>query len=296
MFNYLKSGREAIRLLYFLIIGLGLTNALTDLFIVNKIFVFPDNDKSILFLVFFSFIVRFFLGAYRVLAYDIDLERRKTKILIDMFGFFSQSLAFFVYSLSFKSMQVSQWMIIIICAIDLFWILLLLLIYKSSDTTTLQWLIHNAIILIILPLNIIRWQSIFVLFVVAALGFIFDLAINHDFYFAIKKTKVLKIFIYHTNDGQSDSEINKKLSEIILKISSKGHIPILSNKFKKYIVDEKLVNQIDYELLQTCDAIYFINLNKEDINIFEMIINKGIQVFANFEEIPEKRAKNTQLL
>ena len=83
---------------------------------------------------------------------------------------------------------------------------------------------------------------------------------------------------------------------IILKISSKGHIPILSNKFKKYIVDEKLVNQIDYELLQTCDAIYFINLNKEDINIFEMIINKGIQVFANFEEIPEKRAKNTQLL
>ena len=88
MHDYLKSGRQAIRLLYFLIIGFAFTRSITDLFNVDGHFAVPDYDKVVLFVVFLSYITRFFLGAYRALSYDIDVETRRVKIAGDAISFF----------------------------------------------------------------------------------------------------------------------------------------------------------------------------------------------------------------
>ncbi|MBL1214674.1 MAG: hypothetical protein HND52_15065 [Ignavibacteriae bacterium] len=280
--NYLKSGREAIRLLYVLIIGLGITNAITDLFIANKSFVVPSVEKSVLFIIYFSFILRFFFGAYRVLAYDIDIEIRRTKVIINMFGFFIQAISFFIYSISYQNIAVSQWLVIIICGIDLIWILSLIFIYKTADRTSYQWLFHDLIIIIVLPINLLFWQNIWVLFIIAIVALILDLAINHEFYFSTKKGIGLKIFIYSFNTHNGVEESLTDLMEIVL---TKGHHPIVSHKFTNLYDDEKLLSCIDLELLRICDAVYLLDRHGEE-NLIKFIHNYEIEIFSHVDEIP----------
>jgi hypothetical protein len=154
MNEYLKSGRQALRLLYFLIISLSITNSIKLLFTVDNKFILPATERIILFAVFLSFITRFFLGAYRVLSEDIEIELRRPKIITDVFAFFIQALTFYVYSLNYYDLLFAQWIIVFICLVDLIWLGTLASCFKIRPTTFREWMVNNIVLIIILPCNI----------------------------------------------------------------------------------------------------------------------------------------------
>jgi len=133
MYDYLKSGRNAIRLIYFLIIGLAITEALRLLLYRDGNFSMPKEEEVVLFVVFFSFVSRFFIGAYRVISEDIEVGFRQPKIAIDLIGFCLQALIFYVYALNFIDAVYSQWIILIICVLDLIWLSLLASIFNIMN-------------------------------------------------------------------------------------------------------------------------------------------------------------------
>lgn len=296
MYDYLKSGRQAIRLIYFLIIGLAITDAMKLLFLNDGKNSFPSSDQWFLFVVFFSFVSRFFLGAYRVLSQDIEIELKRPKIVMDSIGFFLQVLAFYVFALNFTDMIYSLWMILIICVLDSVWLILLASCYHIMDSTFRQWIVHNLLMIVFVLLDLYWWKSLNVLFVVALLAFILDFVFNHDFYFALKKRSGLRIFVaapYGDKKPKVEIDANvKKVRDVGKELVLKGHIPFIPHTMLQgWEMDGRFTNdhfkRIDLEWLEFCDALIFIaespgtNLEKE------IAIKKGLQIFKNLNEVPE---------
>jgi hypothetical protein len=296
MNDYLKSGRQALRLLYFLIIGLAITKAVTSLFVINEQFRIPNGIDTWLFIVFISFVTRFFLGAYRVLSFDIDVELRRSKIIVDIIGFFVQALAFYVFALNYNHVVAAQWMIIIICAIDIVWLLFLAVFFQIIDNTFTQWIIHNVIMVVFLALNLIFWNNI-ALFVSASLiAFIVDFAFNHNFYFSIKSSSGLRIFVagpYGDHQPKEIIESNvEKAREVGKQLALMGHFPFIPHTMLHgWETDDRFTIQhfksIDFNWLEFCDALYFIAPSPGANIELAIASKKGLQIFRDMHEVPD---------
>lgn len=294
MSEHLKSGRQALRLLYFLVISFSITRSISLLFAVDNQFSLPQTHKLLLFAVFLSFISRFFLGAYRVLSENIEIELRRPKILIDIFGFFIQALLFYVFSLNFYDLVFSQWTILLICSVDLVWLLILSVFYGIKSRTYKQWMRHNVFFIAFCPLNIYLLQSPYWLLAVSIGAFIYDIWSNVDFYFA-KALTGLRIFVagpYGDNQPPEVIAANVERARNVGKeLALKGHFPFIPHTMLhgwetdgRFTVDH--FKRIDFTWLDSCDALFFIapspgaNLEKE------IATKKGLQIFTSLESVP----------
>jgi hypothetical protein len=303
MNEYLKSGRQALRSLYFLIIGLALTKSISTLFASNGVtnqFSLPNLSEGFLFLVFMSFITRFSLGAYRVLSADIEIEHRRPKIVCDIIGFFIQALAFYVYSVNFYDLMLSQYTIIFISLTDLIWLLILRIGYKIRGDVDAQWLKHNVIIILLLGINILVFHAksfvgISFLIIVSAIAAALDFVKNADFYFSTKNSPALRIFVagpYGDSEPKKVIETNvDRAREIGKELALKGHFPFIPHTMlhgwetdKRFTVEN--FKSIDFQWLDFCDALYFIapstgaNIEKERAS------KRGLQIFTSLDAVP----------
>lgn len=295
MFEYLKSVRKAIRLIYVLIISLAFTEALKSLFIQNDIFKLPKSQDIILVLIFFSFITRFFMGAYRILSYDIEVEISRPKIIIDSIGFSFQALVFYVFSLIYHNFLFTQWLIIIICIVDLVWLALLAVIFKIKEDTYNQWQTHNIVISCFVLLNIFYFANLILLLIVSFLAFVIDFVYNREFYFSLKKSPGLRIFVagpYGDNETEEVKEKNVEVAKQIGKeLALKGHFPFIPHTMlhgwemdKRFTIE--IFKTIDLKWLEFCDALFFIAESSGSNEEKYQAVKKGLQIFTDLEKVP----------
>lgn len=299
----LKSGRLAIRLLYFFIISMALTRSTAILFTnANNQFAFPSIDNFFLFVIFLSIIIRFCLGGYRILTEDIEIEYRRWKIITDSIFLIIQALIFYVYSLTYNSFIYSIWLIFAICGIDLIWIEISRIKFQVKTKTFAQWIIHDIIFLFLAPsvsLFIIHYISgiliIICLFILAMLLFITDFSTSMDFYFA-HTSSGLRIFIAGPYGDQLDKKVItknvNKAKDIGKEITLKGHYPFIPHTMLHgWETDNRFTSdnfkQIDLQWLEFCDALYFIAPSPGANAEKAFAESKGLKIFYSLDEVPD---------
>ncbi len=296
MLEYLKSVRMAVRLIYVLVISLAFTEAIKRLFIVSDNFAIPNWEKTTLFLIFFSFITRFFIGAYRVMTYDIEIEIRRPKIIIDSIGFFIQAISFYIFALIYQNLIYTEWLILIICAIDSIWLVLLAAFWKIMDDTFSEYILHNIVFIAFILISInLDYNNIYALITISAIAFIIDFWYNRETYFAIKKSPGLRIFIAGPyGDNKSKAEIDKNVEEarrIGKEIALKGHFPFIPHTMLHgWEMDARFnvehFKNIDFKWLEFCDALFFIGESPGANVEKERATKKGLQIFESLDKIP----------
>jgi hypothetical protein len=295
MNEYLKSGRQALRMLYFLVISLSLTKAISSLLVINDKFSNPSLAHVALFAVFLSFISRFFLGAYRVMSEDIEIELRRPKVIIDALGFFLQAMIFYVYSLNYYGHIYAQAMTATLCLVDLMWLSVLAFRYGIKSSTFNRWMVHNIIFVVFIAVNILIFNSNLGSFVLAsAIAFVLDFVANADFYFP-RPTSGLRIFVagpYGDNEPKKVIEKNVRTARDIGKeLALKGHFPLIPHTMlhgwerdKRFTVDR--FKSIDFNWLEHCDALFFIGPSPGANVEKEIATRKGLRVFTSMDEVP----------
>jgi hypothetical protein len=298
MQDYLKSGRQAVRWVYVLITGLAITKAIDLLFRPTGTFVIPTITSVLYFAAFFLFISRFLLGAYRVLSYDIDIEAKRGKILIDAISLFVQSALFYVYALNFTDFTTSQWIIVIICVWTLIWLCLLAAIFGIIELTSRTWIFHDMLVPIIIVVNLIVLKSPAILFVISIVSALFDYLLNADFFFSFKQRPGLRIFVagpYGDKELKEVIDTNvEKARHVGKELALKGHYPFIPHTMLHgWEIDNRFTiehfKEIDFAWLDFCDALYFIAESPGANVEKELAIRKGLQIFTNLDRVPTAR-------
>ena len=299
MNEYLKSGRQALRLLYFLVISYSITKAIANLFTNGNTFALPTFHSILLFIVFLSFITRFFLGAYRILSEDIEIEHRRPKILMDVAFFFLQALVFSVFSLNYTDLAFTLWMILVLCFIDLVWLSILDKKWKIKTTTNKQWIYHNTFFICYCTVSLICLQTTVLLVVVSLLAMVFDLFVNLDFYFA-PSAGGLRIFVAGPyGDNEAPNVIAKNIQQacdVGKQLALKGHFPFIPHtmlhgweKDTRFTVEH--FKRIDFKWLEFCDGLFLIARSPGADKEHDIAMHKGLKIFHKMEEVPDL-AKN----
>ena len=295
MREYQKSVRYALRLIYVLIISLAFTEALKRLFLNDNTFVLPERLNIFYYLIFFSFITRFFIGAYRALTYDIEIDIKQAKVVIDSVGFLFQAIAFYIFALIYFNLVYTQWLIFTICIVDSIWLGSLALIYKIKDETFNEWIIHNLFFIVFLPLNIYCIENLYLLLGTSIIAFIMDFWLNWNSYFPIKKDAGLRIFVAGPyGDRESNDVIDKNVEEakrIGKEIALKGHYPFIPHTMLyRWEEDKRFKLQqfkdIDFQWLEYCDALFFIGESPGANVEREIAQKKGLHIYESIEEVP----------
>jgi hypothetical protein len=305
MNEHQKSGRQAIRLLFFFIISMALTRSLMILFTPDNIhFKLPQFEMVFLYCVFLSFIFRFCLGGYRVLSQDIDVEIRYLRVVIDAIFFVLQALLFYVYSLTYTDIYYALWMLAAICGLDLLWLIIMALYREIGSSTFIQWLIHDVFFIggisFVIFLGTYQY-SIFMYWLgfFAFIACVLDIWLNRKFYFSHVQ-KGLRIFIAGPyGDNQTEEVIHENVriaKEIGKEIALKGHYPFIPHTMlhgwetdERFTIDD--FKKIDYEWLSYCDALYYISSSigaDEERAIAKHI---GLRIYKNIEEVPNLNEK-----
>lgn len=305
MSEHLKSGRQAIRLLFFFIISMALTRSLMLLFSPNNIFVSPNGQEIVLFIIFFTFIFRFSLGGYRILSQDVEIEIRYSRVIVDAFIFVAQSLLFYIYALTYGDIYNTSIMIVLICGIDVFWLAFMAVVREIGSSTFIQWLIHDLIFMFGLTYVIksgfvhISYFYLILAFISIIAGFI-DIYFNRKFYFSYS-VNGLKIFIVGPyGDNQPKEVIEKnvnKARDIGKLVALRGHTPFIPHTMLhgwetdgRFTADH--IKKIDHEWLSYCDAIYYIGSSKGADEEKAIAQHDGIRIFTSIDEIPDLTKKN----
>lgn len=295
MHEYSKSGRQALRMLYFLIISLSLTKAISTLLVINDKFSNPTVEHVILFVVFLSFISRFFVGAYRVMSEDIEIELNRPKVIVDAIGFFAQAMIFYVYSLNYYGHFHAQIMTGILCGWDLVWLSYLAYRHGIKSNTFNQWMAHNIIFLVFLVLNSILFRrNLFTFAFASGLAFVIDFAKNRDFYFP-RPTTGLRIFVAGPYGDKEPKRIIsrnvQRARDIGKELALKGHFPFIPHTMLHgWETDERFTvehfKSIDFSWLENCDALFFIASSPGANVEKEIAVRKGLKVFTSLDQVP----------
>ena len=298
MHDYLKSGRQAVRWVYVLMTGLGITKAVDLLFRPTGTFMVPTIDSILLFLSFFLFVSRFLLGAYRVLSYDIEIEVKRGKIIIDAVTLFVQAILFYVFALNFTDVTQSQWTVVTICVWTLIWLILLAALFGIIERTARIWIVHDLVVPILLVINIYNWNSISVFFIISLLSAIVDFILNSDFFFSFKQSSGLRIFVAGPyGDLEPKDVIAQNVDnarDIGKELALKGHFPFIPHTMLHgWELDNRFTvstfNEIDFTWLEFCDALYFIAESPGANLEREIAIKKGLQIFTFLEQVPNAK-------
>ncbi len=298
MREYLKSGRQAIRLLYFLVVGLGITKTISLLFEGKTDPTKIPLESWLMFVVYLSFVGRYFLGAYGVLSYDIEMEVRRPKITADILGFSFQALIFYAWAVNFSDRVFSESLIVTLCTVDVLWILSLFIAYGIRESTTRVWIGLNVGVVAFVGLDLWFGWGVMYLLAVSLLFALVDFVVNRDFYFPMAEKVGLRIFLA---GPYTDDEPPEKIAENIAKatevgkcLALKGHYPFIPQTMlhgwerdKRFTVE--LFKEIDFAWLDFCDALYFISESPGANVERELARKKGLQLFDNLEQVPDVR-------
>lgn len=302
MQEYLKAGRQAVRWIYVLIAGLAIKKAIEVLFQPAGTFVLPSWESIALFMVFFSFISRFLLGAYRVLSYDIEVEAKRAKIVIDAVSLFVQALLFYVFSLSFSDLTTAQWTVVVICGWELLWLVLLWVCFEIIEKTTRVWVFHDLLVIGLVLLNVFVWNSVVFLVSAAIVGAALNFWINADFFFSFKQSHRLRIFVAGPYGDYEEQEVRDRnvdaARNIGKELALRGHFPFIPHTMlhgwemdERFSVDH--FKEIDFSWLEFCDALYFIS-DSPGANVEkDLAMHRGLQVFTDLKQVPDASSKST---
>lgn len=188
-----KSSKEALKIVYYVIIGLSFQEVLIRTFLENNVFrgfglLSPENLSSLILLIAFMLtIIRFVHGA----SIHLDMQaRNRFKPLIDFVEFFIQASLFYLMAISIRNPPAFIFFFICMLISDGFWILLLIsLKFIDFDFTSIEWLIHNAILILsfaflyLIDNTLATQLTLGGILVLSILGFITDYTLNNKFYF-----------------------------------------------------------------------------------------------------------------
>lgn len=189
--------KEALKVIYYVIIGIAITEALNRAFLKEGTFlglqIFETNNlpSIILLFVFLPTICRFVHGA----SIHLDMPSLKRyKPLVDFFGFFLQSSFFYLMALSLENPVAFTYIFSFLLLSDALWLIFLQMIgyikfSKEKGHPEIQWLMSDFVIIVLLFVLIIldpAMRHIWSLVAILIIGFvatIFDYLLNQDFYF-----------------------------------------------------------------------------------------------------------------
>lgn len=188
-----QSSKNALKMIYYVIIGLAITQALYRTFLKEGGFVglavfgaknFPCN---VLLCALLSTIFRFVHGA----SIHLDMiSDKRYKPLWDFIGFFIQASLFYLMALSLENPFLFSVLFGVMLLCDACWLISLRLInYIDFDRTVKQWLWSDFLIIAGLVVIYIRdrtlacvWSVVLIL-IIAIVATFLDYFLNKDFYF-----------------------------------------------------------------------------------------------------------------
>lgn len=198
--NRFAASNGALKVIYYVIIGIAITEALSRVLLKADIFVGAElidqeNRPSLfLLLAFLPTISRFVHGA----SIHLDgIQTGRFKALFDFVGFFLQALLFYVMALSLDQPRIYCLLFILMLLADTLWLFVLWIIpHIDFSRTQGQWIGSN--IIIILTLAAVMWlprcvSTIVLTTVVLCTSWIAtfaDYGMNADFYFPKDQTPV----------------------------------------------------------------------------------------------------------
>ena len=193
--SQLTASKDALKVIYYVIIGIAITQSLDGVFIDSGVFVgvnLFDHVHLIPFFLLMAFlptICRFVHGA------SIHLDSIHTgtfKTLIDFVGFFLQAIFFYLMALTIDNIVVFAVLFIMMLLMDAIWLITLCVIgYQNFKGTACQWVFSDAILVVVLlassrlsDLNVISSLLTAIFILVASLSAtFFDYFQNKSFYF-----------------------------------------------------------------------------------------------------------------
>lgn len=188
-----ESSINALKMIYYVIIGLAITEALYRTFLKDGSFlglqIFAPNNlpSTILLFALLPTVCRFVHGAS--LHLDIVSDKRY-KPLFDFIAFFIQASLFYLMAASLRKPLVFLVLFAFMLFFDAMWLISLrLLRYIDLGRTEKQWLCSNVLIIISFAIiyckdrtMVCTWSVVFIL-VVSIVATFFDYFLNKEFYF-----------------------------------------------------------------------------------------------------------------
>lgn len=187
------STSNALKTVYYVIIGLAFTEALERSFIQDDVFIglriFSKERLSITLLLaaWVPTTIRFIHGSTLHLE---AISRERYKPLLDFIGFFFQASLFYLMAISLVTTRVFVALFCFMLVFDSLWVIGLHLVkYIKLRKTERQWLLSNA--LLIVAMSVLYWCKASIsdqfLAQVVCLGAVaasvWDYVANRDFYF-----------------------------------------------------------------------------------------------------------------
>lgn len=192
-----QSSTNALKMVYYVIIGLAITEALYRTFLKNGSFLgrqaFELNNlpHTILLFALLLTICRFVHGA----SIHLDMfSEKRYKLLFDFTGFFFQGSLFYLMAVSLKRPLTFLILFGSMLLGDAVWLIVLKLInYIDFGSTEKQWLYSDFciigvfVVLYLIDRTISCVWSVVAIFIVASVATFFDYRLNIDFYFPTSK-------------------------------------------------------------------------------------------------------------
>jgi len=189
----LKCSTSTLMMIYYVIIGLAITEALQNAFIMDGSFIgeraisTANLPRTLLLFALLPTICRFVHGASMHLGL---LGEKRFKPLLDFVWFFLQASIFYLMSFSLESPVPFSIFFGVLLLLDVAWLLLLGSIqYVKVGFTEIQWLVSDAAIIVALCGICLARERVgntvaaSLILSVAFLATVLDYAMNREFYF-----------------------------------------------------------------------------------------------------------------
>jgi len=195
-----KSSANALKMVYYVILGLAIAAALHKTFVKSDSFIgfqcfSQDNlDRLFLLLALVFTICRFVNGA----SLHLDMPSKKRfKLLFDFIAFFLQASFFYLMALSLDKPVTFSLLFGLMLLFDAIWLILLRITKYIEEPymTVNQWLLSDCIIIIALFLiykidtTMVSIWSVVAILAVATIATTLDYYSNKDFYFPSSSPK-----------------------------------------------------------------------------------------------------------
>jgi hypothetical protein len=155
----LDASKEALKVIYYVIIGLAITQSLDRVFLSNGSFVSAtildqNHLPSVLLLLsFLPTVTRFVHGAS--IHFDV-IHTGNFKVLFDFCGFFVQASLFYLMALSIHEGAIFAVLFAIMLLADVAWLCILLCVgYVKLERVVWQWIVSN---LSMVAIFVVVWQ------------------------------------------------------------------------------------------------------------------------------------------
>lgn len=188
--NARKASKDALRAIYYVVIGLALKEALSHAFVKDGKFVGSEMFDSaqwpttLLFLAFLPTAIRFVHGA----SIHIEaLSSERYKPIFDFAGFLIQASFLYLMAITLAVPRDFAWLLIAMLLADTVWLFILHFSeFHRAQKTEWQWIISNIVVICIviglLGLDALL-RDAWIITATAIAATLFDYYLNREFYF-----------------------------------------------------------------------------------------------------------------